>query len=503
MEDVKNITAWQNEKLRKDGETVKKRLGSVLLALALVLSLAPTLGSSTARADEKVALRVEIRGLGAVQIGDNAPVSETTTVYYMPGTTVTLKATPAEGYRLAFWFNGSEWTGTPGSRELTVTVSGDKECIAEFVSTSEAYSAAWVTGEGSDMTSAGGKYTMDCGAASAGYDVQNWKYVRVRNTSESGYIKVYDTKPFTFKAVGSGNAEDWFECDAHTDTMVFHGSWTSLRVRPKTGLSAGTYTATMTLQEVCDPGIATPLTATITFTVTNDCVISAVIDGGKGGTVTGAGTYKFGNTVTLTATADTNYAFDHWERENGTTSTSNPLTFRAAGAEAVTAYFRRVSYTVSASADPAAHGTVTLKDKDGKTVSGGSYADGTKLTAVASAKKGYVFSNWTDNGNPIASDVGKPGTVTVTANPDHVLVAHFVSYSLSGGKVCAPKGALLALAKYDSDGKMLSVKLVKLTGECVNADAATLLGISTYPEHYKLFLIDSSTFVPLCAAWEN
>ena len=127
---------------------MKKRLGSLLMCLALLLALLPA-----AQAEENVALTVEIRGSGTVQMGDNEPSDATDTKYFAPGTTVTLKAVPAEGYRMAFWFDGtaSQWTGTAGSRELTVQVYGDTKCIAEFLPDTETYSAEWVTGEGIDM----------------------------------------------------------------------------------------------------------------------------------------------------------------------------------------------------------------------------------------------------------------------------------------------------------------------------------------------------------------
>ena len=54
-----------------------------------------------------------------------------------------------------------------------------------------------------------------------------------------------------------------------------------------------------------------------------------------GGTVTGGGTYTSGTSVTLRATANTNYAFDHWQ--DG--STANPRTIIVAANTTYTAYF--------------------------------------------------------------------------------------------------------------------------------------------------------------------
>ena len=158
---------------------VKKKLWSVLLALALLMTLAPG-----AQAEENVALTLEIRGSGSVRIGNYAPTSVNDTKYFAPGTTVTLTATPAAGYRLAYWTDDhcNIWTGTPGSNEYTVTVYGDTACICEFVPITDTYSAEWVIDENVDMTFSSGAYTLDCGTASVGYDKQDGKWIRVLNT---------------------------------------------------------------------------------------------------------------------------------------------------------------------------------------------------------------------------------------------------------------------------------------------------------------------------------
>ena len=81
-----------------------------------------------------------------------------------------------------------------------------------------------------------------------------------------------------------------------------------------------------------------------------------------GGTVTGEGTYDTGATATLTATANEGYTFTNWTK-NGNVVSSNPsysFTVNAANSGAYIANFTLNSYTVTASAEPAEYGTVSV-----------------------------------------------------------------------------------------------------------------------------------------------
>lgn len=92
--------------------------------------------------------------------------------------------------------------------------------------------------------------------------------------------------------------------------------------------------------------------STYTFTVTGNrslmavfeaiiptYTITATIDPAGSGTVTGAGQYQEGDTVTLTATVNDGYTFTGWQENGAVVSTDNPYTFTAAGDRAFTAAF--------------------------------------------------------------------------------------------------------------------------------------------------------------------
>ena len=90
------------------------------------------------------------------------------------------------------------------------------------------------------------------------------------------------------------------------------------------------------------------------ITVTEDIEIQAIFaintytitaTATKGGTVTGAGTYDHGTSVTLTATPDFDYQFVNWTVGGEVVSTDNPYTFPATANVEVVANFQEVAAT--------------------------------------------------------------------------------------------------------------------------------------------------------------
>ena len=99
---------------------------------------------------------------------------------------------------------------------------------------------------------------------------------------------------------------------------------------------------------------STQLTETKTWTYTSNqtavarwefdgYTLTPSIDGGVGGSIIGAdaGEYPKNSSVTVTASADIGYIFDHWVL-NGTSTTANPLTFTITQDSTLVAYFREV-----------------------------------------------------------------------------------------------------------------------------------------------------------------
>jgi len=142
-------------------------------------------------------------------------------------------------------------------------------------------------------------------------------------------------------------------------------------------------------------------------------VISTSVSPPVGGTVSGDGTYDEGATVQMHANPNIGYYFLVWTENGVDVSTDPNYSFNATADRTLVGVFKQYAYTVSASANPVAGGTVS---------GDGDYAYGSGVTMGASPNLGYRFVNWTENGSPVSTDPG----YSFTATNDRTLVGKFV-----------------------------------------------------------------------------
>ena len=165
--------------------------------------------------------------------------------------------------------------------------------------------------------------------------------------------------------------------------------------------------------------------ASYTFTVTEaaDLVanfaiktfeITASVEPDTYGTVTGAGTFNYGSTVTLTASPNLGYVFYNWTKNGEVVSDEPTLTFTAVDGVAgeYVAHFATQIYTVTATANPAAGGTVS---------GAGPIQEGNTCTLVATPDIAYNFVSWTQNGAVVSTNP----TYSFEVTDDATFVANF------------------------------------------------------------------------------
>ena len=138
------------------------------------------------------------------------------------------------------------------------------------------------------------------------------------------------------------------------------------------------------------------------------------------GTVTGGGTYHYGDTITLEAVANGGYEFLRWTDS----ITENPRTVVVTQDSSFIAQFGVRHYTITVESDHPAWGSVT---------GGGSYAYGTIIQISATANLGFAFAGWTDG------DMTNPRIVTVTQ--DETFTAHFEIRQCRINTRVTPEGA--------------------------------------------------------------
>ncbi|MBO5405584.1 MAG: starch-binding protein [Paludibacteraceae bacterium] len=131
----------------------------------------------------------------------------------------------------------------------------------------------------------------------------------------------------------------------------------------------------------------------------------------ENGTVEGAGTYKRGTSVTLTAAPNDGYEFVNWTVGGKEVSTANPYTFTVNDNITLVANFKEAAAKTY---------TVTTNATNGTVEGAATVVESESVTLTATANPGYTFVNWTVGGVEVSTD--NPYTfvptedVTVTAN---------------------------------------------------------------------------------------
>lgn len=142
-----------------------------------------------------------------------------------------------------------------------------------------------------------------------------------------------------------------------------------------------------------------------------------------GGVLTGENSYNIGSSVTVTASANPNFAFTNWTENNVVVSVSPNYQFTLNGNRTLRANFVAITAgnsAVNLSSSPAAGGT---------TVGAGSYATGSIVTVSASQNNNYNFVNWTENNVIVSTN----STYQFTLAGNRTLVANFVTAPAGSG----------------------------------------------------------------------
>ena len=315
---------------------------------------------------------------------------------YDYGTTATLTATADAHYHFTQWSDGN--TDNP----RTVSVEGDATYTAEFKP--DSYTIIVSAGEHGNVNGGGtydyGTTAILTATADEHYHFSQWNDGNTDN-------------PRTVSIEGDATYTAEFKPNSYTITVSTDGHGSAN--------GGGTYdygtTATLTATAVehyhfarwNDGNTDNPRTVTVEDNATYTAEFkpdsyTIIVSAGEHGSANGGGTYDYGTTATLTATADEHYHFTQWSDGN----TDNPRTVSVEGDATYTAEFAIDQHTVTATCDPQ-RGTVTGT---------GTYDYGTQVTLTATANKGYEFAQWSNGvtDNPYL----------LTATEDLTLEAQFI-----------------------------------------------------------------------------
>ena len=259
-------------------------------------------------------------------------------------------------------------------------------------------------------------------SANAGYTFTNW--------TENGNV-VSTNASYTFTVNNNRNLVANFQAQTQNYTITVSAA-------PRDGgtvTGGGTYqegqsctvTATpnngYTFTNWTENGNVVSTNANYTFTVTGNRTLVAQFqpqyytigtsaNPANGGTITGGGTFQYGESCTVGAGPSDGYTFINWTSNGSIVSNEQFYTFTVTCNLDLVANFQVQTFTISLSANPANAGTVT---------GDGTYDYGASCTVIARPNQRYEFINWTENGVEVSTE--QSYTFTVTAN--RTLVANF------------------------------------------------------------------------------
>lgn len=177
------------------------------------------------------------------------------------------------------------------------------------------------------------------------------------------------------------------------------------------------------------------LAITLSADVPTSYSIAAAPSSANAGSVTGAGTFALDAVVNLFASAKAGYSFANWTEGGAVVSSSALYQFPAAADRVLVANFQP-TYALTVQSSSTTMGTVS---------GGGTFVIGTNVTATATAKPGYVFLRWTENGNPVSTSPSYPFTIL---SPRSLLANFAVGFTVAATPSFAPGGTVSGVGGY-------------------------------------------------------
>lgn len=352
---------------------------------------------------------------------------------FAPGSNATVTATPAVGYKFLNWTDD----GVIVSSNLSYTLAMDvnHSLVANFaldvpqrnITTASAPLAGGTT-TGDGLYDEASNVTVTA-TPNAGYTFTNWTEGAAIVSSSASYTfaaSIDRDLVANFTALPtytvSTSAAPLIGGTTTGDGSFVSGSNATLTATPNAGYFFVNWTVN---------GNQVSTNASYTFAVTanktlvaNFSVIGATLrtistssSPVAGGTLSGAGVYADGSSVTVEATPAPGYEFSKWKIGGTTVSTVPIYTFTVSANVTLTASFVRVYY-ITADVFPVAGGTTEMDSL--------SYKLNENARADAFPNAGYEFVGWMENGVLVSTD--NPYNFNVTS--DRTIVANF---ALIGG----------------------------------------------------------------------
>ena len=268
---------------------------------------------------------------------------------YQQGQSCTVAATPATGYTFVRWTENGNQVSTNAS--YTFTVTGNRTLVAQFQQQTYTITATADPTNGGTVTGGGnynyGQSCMLTATAAQGYNFVNWTKNGVQVSTNPTYsFTVTETATYV----------------AHFNIQTYTISRSANPTNAGTVSGGGTYDYGASCTVIARPnqryefinwtenGVEVSTEQSYTFTVTTDRTlvanfgmpmveIRATVNPEEAASVSGTGTYAYGETVTLTLDRNEDWAFLNWTKDDVVVSEEMTYTFVATESCDLVAHF--------------------------------------------------------------------------------------------------------------------------------------------------------------------
>ena len=354
-----------------------------------------------------------------VAITDGTQYDVTTTAYptnggtttgdgaFYNGQSCTVTATPATNYQFVNWTD-EDGNQVSTSASYTFTVNGNISLTANFelkqydiTTTANPTNGGTTTGDG---TFTYGQSCTVTAMPATGYQFVNW-------TDEDGN-QVSTSASYTFTVNGNISLTANFELKQYDvttasnptnggtttgDGTFTYGQSCTVTATPATGYQFVKWTKNGS-QVSTDAEYTFEVTESVNLVANFQPIqyeVTATANPTNGGTITGDGTFDYGQNCTVTATPATGYQFVKWTKNGSQVSTEAEYTFEVTEDVDLIANFELKTFTISVSVNP----------EDGGTAFGaGEYEYGETVTLYVEPNTHYFFENWSEDGAVVSTD---------------------------------------------------------------------------------------------------
>ncbi|MBN1603672.1 MAG: InlB B-repeat-containing protein [Chitinispirillaceae bacterium] len=361
---------------------------------------------------------------------------------FTAGSTVSLTATPSDGWIFTGWSGDLVSTSNPAS----ITMDSAKNVAATFEALPSYTLSTSTEGNGSVSPDSGtfisGTAVTLTATPSSGWAFSHWSG-DVSGSTNPVTLTIDENKTIVahFEEIPTYNLSVSVDGNgtASPDTGNFlSGTEVEITATPQSGWIFSNWSGDVT-------GAANPIIVTMS---TNKTIVahfvqithSLTTDTNGSGTIAPAfGTFAENSPCTLTATPAAGWQFSNWSGD--LTGTANPAILNMDADKYVVAHFTQIIHALTSSVE--GNGSVSPAS--------GTYPEGTTVEVTATAETGWHFSHWTGD------ITGSENPVTVTMNAPVAVVAHFVQRFHTLTATAGPNGTVSPESEILPEGSTVTV----------------------------------------------